>query len=160
MCNHQKNFTVAKTDAGIYNVTGDILPIQIIDSRKLSAEDNTWLKNLSNRLNVSAFMQIENKINRLNKSVHVLAYFDAITRANNKILLEVMKMGKTQLSYLEMLEKAGLLAEIKVRLLDEVKAGLLDEVKANYAENEYKNWQSIIAEKDAEIASLRAQLNT
>ena len=39
----QRNFTVEENHPGIYNVKGDIMPIQLIDSRKLSAEENLWL---------------------------------------------------------------------------------------------------------------------
>ena len=38
----QRNFTVEENHPGIYNVKGDIMPIQLIDSRKLSAEENLW----------------------------------------------------------------------------------------------------------------------
>ena len=46
----QRNFTVEENHPGIYTVKGDIMPIQLIDSRKLSAEENLWLKELDNRL--------------------------------------------------------------------------------------------------------------
>ncbi|MCL2374579.1 MAG: hypothetical protein FWC65_04990 [Treponema sp.] len=41
-----RNFSVEEKRPGIYTVMGDVLPIQIIDSRKLSAEENIWLKDL------------------------------------------------------------------------------------------------------------------
>jgi len=37
-------YTVVETSFGIYTVSSDILPIQIIDNRQLSAEDNIWLQ--------------------------------------------------------------------------------------------------------------------
>jgi len=85
-----RGYTVAKTSAGVYTVKGDILPIQIIDSRKLSAEENVWLKNLRKNLNRSD------------------------------------------------IEKSGL--------------------GAKYEEREREKWTSVLADKDAEIARLRAQL--
>jgi hypothetical protein len=41
-----RGYTVAKTAEGIYTVTGDTMPIQVIESRKLPAEENVWLKSL------------------------------------------------------------------------------------------------------------------
>jgi len=35
----QRNFTVEETHPGIYIIKGDIMPIQLIDSRKLSADE-------------------------------------------------------------------------------------------------------------------------
>ena len=49
---HFKNirrYKVEETSSGIYTVYGDILPIQLIDSRLLSTAENLWLKGLSNR---------------------------------------------------------------------------------------------------------------
>jgi len=45
-----RNFTVEEYHPGIYNIKGDILPIQIIDNRKMSPDENVWLKNLDTRL--------------------------------------------------------------------------------------------------------------
>ena len=39
-----KRDLVDERSSGIYTVEGDILPIQIIDSRQLSADENLWLK--------------------------------------------------------------------------------------------------------------------
>jgi hypothetical protein len=39
--------TVEESHSGIFLVTGALLPIQIIDIRKLSEEENLWLQNLS-----------------------------------------------------------------------------------------------------------------
>ena len=45
-----RGYAVEEKRPGIYIVKGDILPVQIIDSRKLSEEENIWLKDLDNRL--------------------------------------------------------------------------------------------------------------
>jgi len=39
-----RKLTVEETSPGIYTVRGDILPIQIIDNRKLSAEETSGLR--------------------------------------------------------------------------------------------------------------------
>ena len=35
-------------EAGIYSVKGDVIPIQIIVTQKLSETENLWLKSLTN----------------------------------------------------------------------------------------------------------------
>ena len=62
-----RKFAVEKTSPGIYTVTGDILPIQIIDSRKLSAGENLWLKYLSNELDPLTLIQVSNEAARKDK---------------------------------------------------------------------------------------------
>ena len=47
-----RGYKVEESSPGIYNITGDILPIQVIDSRRLSAGENLWLKDLNNDLGV------------------------------------------------------------------------------------------------------------
>jgi hypothetical protein len=61
----------AETGPGIYTVSGDILPIQIIDSRRLSADENLWLKNLNKELGYMAITQIDKEINRQGKTTVV-----------------------------------------------------------------------------------------
>jgi hypothetical protein len=51
---HLKNvrgFAVEETGPGIYTVSGDILPIQVIDSSRLPTEENLWLKH-DKRMNI------------------------------------------------------------------------------------------------------------
>ena len=87
-----RRYTVAETAPGIYTVSGDILPIQIIDNQQLSAEDNLWLKNLSNRLNHGEVRQINEAIARQNKAVQIAAYLYVIANANIKIFEEALYM--------------------------------------------------------------------
>ena len=43
-----RNLQVVKFDEGIYHISGDMFPIQIIHTAKLSKENNFWLRNLRN----------------------------------------------------------------------------------------------------------------
>jgi len=98
LLNHLKNerhYTVAETTPGIYTISGDILPIQIIDSRRLSAEENLWLKNLRGKLRYTAITRISKEINRQEKAVHIAAYWNAIMLANPAAIKEAIKMGNT-----------------------------------------------------------------
>jgi hypothetical protein len=60
----KRGYAVAETSTGIYTVNGDILPIQVIDSRRLSADENLWLKSLSDKLDHVEVEQISTEISR------------------------------------------------------------------------------------------------
>jgi len=149
LVSHLKNtreFTVAETSAGIYTVSGDIIPIQIIDSRKLSADDNLWLRSLSDQLDSSEVMRIGGILARQAKTVNINAYRDAVVRANDKVIQEALEMTGVPKSYVEVFEKIGWTAKW------EAKGEARAEKRAN------KKWQTVVAKKDAEIALLREQL--
>jgi len=95
-------------------VTGDIFPIQIIDNRRLSTEENLWLKEL-NFLDLAEMRRILTEINRLGKTARITAYLDVIARANEEILPEVLKMSDGTLSLQEIFEKAGFSATWEVK---------------------------------------------
>jgi len=91
----ERNYSVAETGPGIYNVSGDILPIQIIDSRKLSVDENLWLKNLSNEHDRFTINQVVREINWQEKGVKLAAYLYAIARANPAAMKEAIEMYPT-----------------------------------------------------------------
>jgi predicted transposase YdaD len=103
----ERRYLVEKKQAGIYTVSGDILPIQIIDSRKLTAKENLWLKNLDNGLGA---VEID-RAYRQRKAGRLRAYFNVITEANPESYMEVLKMRKSKLTLNEMLEEAGYTTE-------------------------------------------------
>jgi hypothetical protein len=109
-----RNYTIAETGEGIYTVRGDILPIQVIDSRKLSKTENLWLKNLSDKLDYSAFRQINAEINRQDKAARIAAYLNVIVRANPAIVQEAIEMGDT-VTIEKVLENVGWTAKWEAR---------------------------------------------
>jgi hypothetical protein len=90
---NERGYTVAETGKGIYTVSGDILPIQVIDSRKLPAEENLWLKNLSNELGFLAFRELRGEVTQQGMAIQIGAYWNAIVRANPGAVMEAIKMG-------------------------------------------------------------------
>ena len=58
----EHSYVVEEKWPGIYIVRGDILPIQIIDNRKLSGEENIWLKDLDNKLDPPEMRRITAEI--------------------------------------------------------------------------------------------------
>jgi len=111
----ERGYTVAKNYPGIYTVSGDVLPIQVIDSRRLSADENLWLKSLSDRLDKGALSRISGEIYRQGKAARIAAYLDVIARANTKTMKEVVKMGEMPLELEQALEESGWLARYEAK---------------------------------------------
>jgi len=91
---NERKYTVAESGAGIYTVTGDILPIRLIDSRELSYEENLWLKSLDDGHDGHSFLRIDKEIIRKGKTARLGAYLYAIIGANREAVKEARKMGK------------------------------------------------------------------
>ncbi|MDR1046528.1 MAG: hypothetical protein LBL64_02030 [Treponema sp.] len=108
-----RSYTVEERGAGIYTVRGDIIPIQIIDSRELSEGENLWLRNLDNELNAEGIRRITGEIARAGKEVRIQAYVDAIVRANVGVIEEAIRMSDVTLE--QVLERTGLIAKWEAR---------------------------------------------
>ncbi|MDU6438231.1 MAG: hypothetical protein E6551_13730, partial [Lachnospiraceae bacterium] len=82
-----------KAESGIYYITGDKIPIQIIVTKELTEAENLWLKSLTNELeqNETAEKLLEeyskNQANALYRSV-----MELIVRANKQKFEEVKGM--------------------------------------------------------------------
>ena len=89
-----KKYRVEEKEEGIYYVYGDLIPIQILITKKLSAEENLWLKSLTNKLNETAAAEklIENYMDHKESSLH-RSMIETIMRANQKIFREVNGMS-------------------------------------------------------------------
>jgi len=111
----ERGYAVAENYPGIYTISGDILPIQVIDSRRLPADENLWLKSLSNRLDTSAFSRINEEVARQDKEAQIAAYLDVIVRANTKTVKEIVKMGEMPVELEQVLEETGWFARREAR---------------------------------------------
>jgi len=151
---HLKNvrgYTVAKTSSGIYTVSGDVLPIQIIDSRKLSADDSLWLRNLNNSLKYSEFEQISAKVAQQSKSTRISAYIYAIMHANFKKEIVEEKMAKRGSSEYKKLVEEGF-----ERMF--VAVGVWEKFMATVEEKVDQKWTNVIADRDAKLADKDAEI--
>jgi len=107
---NERNYLVAETGPGIYNVKGDILPIQVIDSRKLSVDENLWLNGLNNKHDRFTIEQVGKEINKQGKAARLAAYLYALTKANPEATEEAIKMKDV---FDEVMEKSGLAARLE-----------------------------------------------
>jgi hypothetical protein len=101
-----RGYKVEKTAEGIYTVVGDIIPIQIINTRELSMEENLWLRDLSNDLKTAAYERVLTAIQRLDKGARIGAYLDVLVRANLAVTEEVT-MSEKAMTLEGVLKKAG-----------------------------------------------------
>jgi hypothetical protein len=110
-----RNFSVEERDRGIYTVEGDIIPIQIIENRRLSAEENGWLKDLDRELSPGELLRLSAAVDRLGKAAFLRAYLDAVFRANPGSIQEVLRMSDAALTLEQVFEEAGLIDKWEAR---------------------------------------------
>jgi hypothetical protein len=110
-----RGYTVVETYPGIQEIRGDILPMQIIESKKLSSADNLWLKSLRGGLDLESTRVILKEGSRKGKEAPVGAYLDVILQANSAMIREVLDMSDGTLTLERVLEEAGLIAKYELR---------------------------------------------
>ena len=88
----KRGIQIEKYDKGIYYLMGDIIPMQLIVTRKLSEEENLWLKHLSNRLKSDEAKDLIKEYKKYaNEPLHK-SVMELIIRANNETFREAKNM--------------------------------------------------------------------
>ena len=77
---------------GIYNVDGELFPVQIIQSKRLSKKENVFLKNLRSELTQMDMVSIIEAYRRYGSPGRKNAYFDRVFGANETVFREVLAM--------------------------------------------------------------------
>lgn len=94
--NHLKSkrgLSVYAADKGIYYLEGDIFPMQLIVTSKLSPENNLWLNSLTNDLkNKSIIEKISNEYRKHKRDEMYKSVMNIIVRANKKQFREASNM--------------------------------------------------------------------
>jgi len=105
---NENGFTVKGFDNGIYHIEGGIVPIQILESKKMSKDDNLFLRSIRSNLSIS---DLQNMIESYQKQGHLgekNVFLDRVIRANLATFKEVMKMSETVKEiFLETAEENG-----------------------------------------------------
>ena len=107
-----RSYTVNETSPGIYYVTGDYISIQIIESRKLPAEENLWLNSLRNDLKAENVGTILQQGKQFTQEMSVNAYMDILHQANLNAFTEVKQMWSFTEFALEGLTENGVLPQL------------------------------------------------
>jgi hypothetical protein len=105
-----RGYTVEETSPGIYLVTGDYIPIQVIESGKLSEGENLWLNSLRGGLKSSRACAIEDEKEQM-PEINLDSYMNVVIRANPEAFLEVQNMAKRKETFEEVFTRAGLIPE-------------------------------------------------
>ena len=87
-----RGYTVEEASPGIYQVTGDYLPIQVIESRKLPEQENLWLKSLAKDLQAVSAGSIIDEMQKCGNKASLRAYLEVLSRANPEAFLEAGNM--------------------------------------------------------------------
>jgi hypothetical protein len=93
----ERQYRIEEKFKGIYVVTGDIIPIQLIVSKELSEEDNTFIAGLGNKLDVAQFIRIIKKSTQYKEETNLDAFMFALYQANKQVFREVLKMDYAEL---------------------------------------------------------------
>ena len=104
-----RGYRAEETSPGIYRISGDYLPIQIIESKKLSDEDNLWLNSLTNNLKKSSLEHIMNESKKRGTEDQLRAFFDTLSRANPYVFKEVHMSTRTGQTFEEVFTEAGII---------------------------------------------------
>jgi len=106
-----RGYRAEETSPGIYIVSGDYVPVQIIESGKLSERENLWLKSLVKKdLQAASVGSILDEIRKRGNKAPLDAYLDLLLKANPKAFLEAENMARRRYPTLEeVLTEAGLL---------------------------------------------------
>jgi len=106
-----RGYAVKETSPGIYQVSGDYVPIQIIETKKLSERENLWIKSLANDLKAHNARTILDQGRKLPRDFYIDAYMDVLLKANPKSFLEAQNMARKRETFEEVFTKAGLIPE-------------------------------------------------
>jgi hypothetical protein len=89
-----KGLKVTESHPGIYRVEGDIFPVQIIETKNLTATENIFLKNLRSNLTQDDMLELFEAHKKYGRAEHISTYFNRVFDANKSILEEVLAMSK------------------------------------------------------------------
>ena len=89
-----RGLKVNEVGDGIYYVEGEIVPLQILESKRLSTKSNLFLKNLRSNLNPNEMIKTLQSYMNQKSFDEKNAYLDRLVRANPDILMEAMNMSE------------------------------------------------------------------
>jgi hypothetical protein len=111
-----RGYQVEEAWSGIYHIKGDIIPIQVIESKRLAAGEDLWLRALGNKLDKASALEVVEKAARRRNDAGIRSYLYVLMRSNPGIIQEVLKMSDVaDITFEEALEQAGFIAKWEAR---------------------------------------------
>jgi hypothetical protein len=121
-----RGLTVDEAHRGIYYVSGEAFPVQIIEGKRLAAKENVFLKHLRSGLTTKDMRDVIGAYRKYGLPEKVDAYLNRLINANTAVAKEVMNMG-------EMMSEE--LVEVATRYM--VKTGQMQRIAANMIKKGY-----------------------
>ncbi|MCL1918566.1 MAG: 3-isopropylmalate dehydrogenase [Peptococcaceae bacterium] len=110
---NERNLIIEDKNNGLYYIQGDIVPIQLIERKKLSKEDNLFLKNLGSQLSAEDILNTICVYRKQTPFIEKNAYLNRILEANKMTLKEAFKMRTTFEILWEAAEEAGRIVDFE-----------------------------------------------
>lgn len=112
---NERGYKITSPDNGIYYIEGDAMPVQILESKNLSKEENLFLRNLRSNLSSEDMLRTLQSYRERKPFDEKNAFLDRLVKANFITYREVFDMvtGGLKEGFLEAAEKNGWLEEIK-----------------------------------------------
>lgn len=147
MLTSTRGISVVKFDAGIYYLIGDVFPIQLVVTSRLSKENNFWIRNLTNDLKSGEEADtLFRKYNPKQDNILYKSIMNNIIRANN----ELFRREKTMCEALRELMQEEM-DELRQQSIAE---GLAEGRAEGRAEGKLEEKRNLIAKKLSKGKSL------
>ena len=88
----EHGFKVYDNGAGIYTIEGDIVPIQILESKKLPEDENLFLRNLRSNLSAEDMQKTLQTYEKRKPLDNKSPFWDRVIKANPNAFREAMSM--------------------------------------------------------------------
>jgi hypothetical protein len=129
-----RGLTVDEVHRGIYYVSGEVFPIQIIESKRLPANENVFLKHLRSGLTQKDMISVIDSCGKYGTLEKVNAYLNRLFDANATVVKEVMEMYEPSEELLKeicdlCMTKTGRMQEMAWKMIN--KGYALEEVADN-----------------------------
>jgi hypothetical protein len=121
---------------GIYYVRGDIIPVQVIETRKLGGDGEQWLRNLRGGLKGEELREIIEGSGREAPGLSIAAYMHMVLQANEDGVKELTAMSEMGLE--KVLEECGLIAKWENRGLEKGQNMILELMMQGYSAEQIK----------------------
>ena len=92
---NDRKFTITTSDKGIYQIDGDVFPVQLLTSKGLSEEKNMFLKSLRSNLDVATAKKTVDAYKAIKEFESKNAYIYRLAGANPTVFKELMTVSDT-----------------------------------------------------------------
>ena len=158
----ERQFKIKETMHGIYYVEHDCFKVQIIESQKLSEQENLFLKNLRSDLTLPSLQSLLKAYEKRPELDSMVMYLFHIMNANAQIFKEATNMisQHTYEAFEQFATKSGLEERLKAKYEQQVKEEfeqqLKEELKAQY-EAQRAQYEAQRTQYEAQRAQYEAQ---